>query len=305
VIAARTSLRLLALAVAGTVLAGCGGSGASAGRPGHPFLVVAAENFWGSIAAQLAGAKAEVRSVIVNPGTDPHAYTPTAGDSRLLAASRLAIVNGIGYDDWARQALAASPDGARVVLDTGRLLGLGAGANPHQWYSPASVRRVVDGIVAGYKRLDPADAAYFDGARQAFLTTGLARYDQLRAGIARRFRGVPVGYSESVFEPLGRDLGLGLATPASFAKAIAEGTDVTAEDKQTVDRQAASGEIKVWVYNRQNVTPDVQRVNAIAAAHRVPVVTITETLSPAGASYEQWQVAQLAALDAALRAGAG
>jgi zinc/manganese transport system substrate-binding protein len=297
---ARTSLRLLGLAAVGTVLAGCGGSGPGAGRSGQPFLVVAAENFWGSIAKQLAGGKADVRSVIVNPGTDPHSYLATAGDSRLLAASRMAIVNGIGYDRWAEQALAASPDSGRVVLDAGKLLGLGDGANPHQWYSPASVLRVVDGIVAGYQRLDPADAGYFARQRQAFLTTGLARYNQLRADIRRRFRGVPVGYSESIFEPLGQDLGLKLATPASFAKAIAEGTDVTAQDKQTVDQQAATGQIKAWVYNSQNVTPDVQRVNAIARAHHVPVVTVTETLSPAGASFEQWQVDQLAALEAAL-----
>ena len=75
---------------------------------------------------------------------------------------------------------------------------------------------------------------------------------------------MPVGYSESIFQGLGEDLGLKLLTPSSFAKAIAEGTDVTAADKQTVDAQAREHLIKVWVFNSQNVTPDVQRVNQIA-----------------------------------------
>src|SRR5436190_20321817 len=135
----------------------------------------------------------------------------------------------------------------------------------------------------------------------AFLATGLARYDALRRQIRARFAGVPVGYSESIFQPLGQDLGLKLMTPYSFAKAISEGTDVSAADKQTVDRQAEDREIKVWVYNSQNATPDVQRVNQLAGAAHIPITTITETLSPASASFEQWQSAQLRSLIAALR----
>jgi zinc/manganese transport system substrate-binding protein len=243
--------------------------------------------------------------VIVNPGTDPHSYLPTAADSRLLAESRMAIVNGIGYDRWAGQALAANPDGDRVVLDVGARLGLGLGANPHQWYSPASVGRVVDAIAADYTRLDPAGAAYFAGRRRTFLTAGLAGYEKVRADIRRRYAGVRVGYSESIFQPLGEDLGLDLATPASFAKAIGEGTDVTAQDKQTVDRQAQTGEIRVWIYNRQNVTPDVERVNAIVRARHIPIVTITETLSPANATFAAWQAGQLTALAAALHQATG
>ncbi len=293
---------MVALLAAALALSGCSAGARSAG---DGLLVVAAENFWGSIARQLAGNRADVVSLIVNPATDPHAYLPTAGDSRRLAQSRMTIVNGAGYDPWASEAIAANPDSRRVVLDTGKLLGLGAGANPHQWYSPAGVRRVVDAIAADYARLDPADAGYFARRRRAFLTVGLSRYDELRAEIRRRYAGVPVGYSESIFEPLGRDLGLRLATPASFGRAIAEGADVTAEDKQTVDDQARTGQIEVWVYNRQNLTPDVQRVTAIAAARGIPVVALTETLSPAGASFQQWQVAELSALAAALRQATG
>ena len=170
------------------------------------------------------------------------------------------------------------------------------GDNPHQWYSPASVQRVIDQIVADYKRLDPKDAAYFDQQRTLFETQGLSQYDRLIAQIRARYAGVPVGYSESIFQPLGQALGLKLMTPYSFAKAIAEGTDVSAADKQTVDTQAQSRQIKVWVYNSQNATPDVQRVNQLARAAHIPITTVTETLSPASATFEQWQVAELRSL---------
>jgi len=267
--------------------------------------VVAAENFWGSIATQLGGSKVAVQSIIVNPNTDPHSYEPTASDGVALAKSQMAIVNGIGYDAWASKLIAANPSTSRKVLNVGDLLGLVEGDNPHQWYSPSSVRRVIDQIVADYKQLDPKDGAYFDQQRTRFETQGLAEYDNMIATIRARYAGVPVGYSESIFQPLGQALGLKLLTPYSFAKAIAEGTDVSAADKQTVDTQAQRHLISVWVYNSQNATPDVQRVNQLARAARIPITTITETLSPASATFEQWQVAELQNLQQALHQATG
>jgi zinc/manganese transport system substrate-binding protein len=287
-----------ALAVAA---AGCGGGGGASA--GGRLRVVAAENFWGSIASQIAGAKAVVSSIIVNPNTDPHSYDATSDDARTFAGAELAIVNGIGYDVWASKLLDASPLPGRVTLDVGDLLGLGAGGNPHQWYSPSSVARVVGAIAADLAHLDPRDGAYFRRRAHGFDTQALARYHALIAQIRSRYHGVAVGYSESIFQPLGEALGLRLLTPYSFAKAIAEGTDVSATDTQTVDRQAQRHLIRVWIFNSQNVTPEVQRVNTLARTAGMPIATVTETLSPATDSFEQWQVAELEALERALARG--
>ena len=290
--------RALALALVAWTLAACG-SGAGASGSGR-LSVVAAENFWGSLATQLAGDKATVTSIIVNPDTDPHSYDPSAADARTLAEAQMAIVNGIGYDNWASRLLAANPVPGRATLNVGGLLGLQEGDNPHQWYSPANVAKVIGAITAGYQRLDPADRTYFAAREQQLLTSGLAMYHALLAQIRARYAGVPVGYSESIFQPLGTALGLKLLTPYSFAKAIAEGTDISAADKQTVDTQAQDHQIKVWVFNSQNVTPDVQRVNALATQAGIPIATVTETLSPATDSFQQWQVGELQELARAL-----
>jgi zinc/manganese transport system substrate-binding protein len=303
----RVPLRVVPLFVCCAVLlTACGGGSAgSAAASSGKLPVVAAENFWGSIATQLGGSKVAVQSIIVNPSTDPHSYEPTASDGVVLAKSQMAIVNGIGYDAWASKLIAANPSSSRKVLNVGDLLGLREGDNPHQWYSPSSVQRVVAQIVADYKQLDPKDSAYFDQQRTRFETHGLAEYNKMIATIRARYAGVPVGYSESIFQPLGEALGLKLLTPYSFAKAIAEGTDVSAADKQTVDTQAQRHLIRVWVYNSQNATPDVQRVNQLARAAHIPITTITETLSPASATFEQWQVAELQNLQRALHQATG
>src|SRR5262249_14875604 len=136
---------MLAAATAGCGAYAEGGSGSPAAAGGR-LRVVAAENFWGSIASQLGGGKADVRSIVVNPNTDPNSYDPTAQDARTMAGARLAIVTGIGYDGWASRTLQADPASDRVVLNVGDLLGLSEGENPHRWYYPADVRRVIAAI---------------------------------------------------------------------------------------------------------------------------------------------------------------
>jgi zinc/manganese transport system substrate-binding protein len=167
------------------------------------------------------------------------------------------------------------------------------------------VRAVVRQIVRDYDTLDPSARAYFAGRERILETRSLARYNELLRELRERYAGVPVGYSESIFQGLGEYLGLKLLTPYSFAKAIAEGSEVTAQDKRTVDRQAETRQIAVWVFNSQNVTPDVQRVGELARAAGIPIATVTETLSPASDSFEQWQVAQLEGLRRALRRATG
>jgi zinc/manganese transport system substrate-binding protein len=271
----------------------------------HGVQVVAAENFWGSIARQLGGSDATVNSIIVNPAQDPHAYEPTSADARTMAGAQLAIVNGVGYDPWASQLLAADPADGRTILTVGKLFGLQDGDNPHRWYDPAEVERVAAAITGALKRIDPSHASYYGQRLQAFETRALSRYHALIPAIRNRYAGVPIGASESIFALQAPALGLRLITPASFMRAISEGTEVTAQDTATAERQITSHEIKVWVFNSQNATPEVQRLNGLARAAGIPIATVTETLSPATDSFEQWQVHQLIGLQAALHRATG
>jgi zinc/manganese transport system substrate-binding protein len=299
--------RLIPLALAAVVLAVTGCSTAPGGATGgsRTVPVVAAENFWGSLAAQLGGSHAAVRSIIDNPDADPHDYEPTVADGKDLAGARLVLVNGVGYDGWASKLVQANPADGRTVLTVGDLVGVRPGGNPHRWYSPPNVRTVIDRVTAAYKKLDPADAAYFDRQHRTVLDTNLKDYFGTVAEIRARYAGTPVGASESIFAPLAEATGLDLITPASFLTAISEGGDPTAADKTTIDRQLATKAIKVYVYNSQNATPDVQQQVRAAKAAGIPVTTVSETLTPAGATFQGWQVAQLRALADALAKATG
>jgi zinc/manganese transport system substrate-binding protein len=96
-----------------------------------------------------------------------------------------------------------------------------------------------------------------------------------------------------------------MLTPATFLRAISEGSDPSPADKATIDRQIRERQIKIYVFNTQNSTPDVSAQVSAARAQGIPVVGVTETLTPATATFQDWQVAQLEALEAALRRATG
>jgi zinc/manganese transport system substrate-binding protein len=297
-----------ALLAGAAALAGCDATSnvtlAPGGGGGFVIRVVAAENFWGSIAAQLGGPHAHVTSIIANPAVDPHSYEPTTRDAEDLASAQFVIENGIGYDPWVGHLLAADDDSS-TVLNVGSLLGIPDGGNPHRWYDPTDVRLVIDRIVANLQLLDPTDRVYFATRAKWLVGHALRPYNELIRAIRARFHGTKVGASESIFAMLAPALGLDLVTPPSFLKAISEGTDVSAADKETIDRQIANHEIQIYVYNSQNVTPDVQAQVSEAIAAHIPVATITETLSPANTSFEAWQTRELAGIEVALARAAG
>jgi zinc/manganese transport system substrate-binding protein len=164
---------------------------------------------------------------------------------------------------------------------------------------------VVNAMVNEFQQLDPDDTGYFAQHKKTFESSSLAQYNSLIRDIKTKYAGTPIGASESIVAPLARDLGLTMLTPASFLDAISEGSDPTAADKQTIDQQITRKQIKIYVYNSQNATPDVQAQVAEAKSAGIPVATVTETLTPQTATFQQWQVRQLKGIQQALHQATG
>ena len=299
------SLVLILALTSALGLSACSSSNAQPGSSsttshGTVIPVVAAENFWGSIAGQIGGKHVHVVSIITNPNTDPHVYEPTAKDATLVASAKMVIENGIGYDPWVPRLLGADQSHP-TVLDVGTVVGVADGGNPHRWYNPQDVQQIERQILSDYQELDPADATYFSKQASDFNTVSLRLYNSTIEAIRAEYSGTQVGASESIFAMLAPALGLDLITPPTFLRAISEGTDVTASDKETIDNQIKSHLIKIYVYNSQNVTPDVQAQLAEVKADHIPFATITETLVPTSSTYQAWQTRQLLGIEAALK----
>jgi zinc/manganese transport system substrate-binding protein len=98
---------------------------------------------------------------------------------------------------------------------------------------------------------------------------------------------------------------LNLITPYSYLKAVSEGEDISAADEATVEQQITQKQIKILVYNSQNTPNNIQALINKAKANNIPVATITETLSPATDSFQQWQSSQLQGIQTALAQATG
>ncbi len=282
-----------------------GTAGANSNGSGQTIEVVVAENFWGSIASQVGGSHVHVTSIIVDPNADPHSYEPTIANARTVADAQYVIYNGAGYDPWMNKLLQSNPSSGRKELNIGNFNGKKTGDNPHMWYNPDYVTAVANKIRDDLKSLDAGNASAFDASTQTFLTTGLKAYHDAIATIKAKYNGTPVGATESIFSYLAPALGLQLVTPYSYLKAVSEGEDISASSEANVEQQISKKQIKILVYNSQNTPNNIQALINEAKANLIPVATITETLTPATASFQEWQTAQLQGIQTALARGTG
>lgn len=261
--------------------------------------VVAAENFWGDIAAQIAGPYASVTSIMSDPNADPHLYESGAADAGRVASADIVITNGAGYDEFMTKLLAGSKNPARTVLTAADIMGAtGAEVNPHLWYDTAKVPEVAAQIAATLSAQDPAHAAEYSRRLEEF-NNSLDPVEQTIAQIKLRRPAAPVAYTEPVAVYLLAAAGLTDRTPAGFPAAVEAGSDPSPADVAAMTSLIANRQIKVLLYNSQAASPVTERLKSAAAAAGVPVVAVTETLPP-GLSYQAWQSRQAQAILEAL-----
>ncbi|HXD46410.1 MAG TPA: zinc ABC transporter substrate-binding protein [Pseudolabrys sp.] len=259
--------------------------------------VVTAENIYGDIAAQIGGAHVAVTSLISNPAQDPHLFEASPTAVRAIAGARVVILNGAGYDPWMEKLLGAAPNPQRAVVSAAAIMDRKAGDNPHLWYDPATMPRVATAIAAALTAADPAHAAGY-AANLTTVNAALTRIDARAAGLRTKYKDVPVTATEPVFGPMAQAIGLAMRNER-FQRAVMNGTEPTAHDLAEIERDLKERRVRALIDNAQVSDLLTARLRALAAAARIPVVPVTETL-PAGLHFQDWVLSELDALDKAL-----
>lgn len=266
--------------------------------PGGTIKIVAAENFYGNIAQQLGGDKVSVTSILSDPNVDPHEYESDVQDGIAITNANIVIENGLQYDTWMDKLLSASPDPDRMLITAGTIAPDPLTENPHVWYGIDNISAIAGAIANALIKTDPVDAAFFQDNLATF-NASLASITAKMAEIRTQYAGTAVGLTETIYLYQTEPIGLGVLTPFSFEKAIAEGNDPSAQDVNIADRQIAEKKISVLIYNSQTVTPITTNMENAAIANGIPVVPVTETMPP-NDSYQSWMMDELNALQAAL-----
>jgi zinc/manganese transport system substrate-binding protein len=305
-------------------LAGCS-DGADAGArvaegdpaacPGDVVAVVVSVGQWGGVVEALGGDCATVTTIVASSAVDPHDFEPTTADIAAFSDADLVVLNGSGYDNWARTA-AVNVAEPPVLISADEVVGVAdgeehedgehegehaahGGADPHLWYEPDAVAALSAAVSDELSATSPETAAYFAERRTAWN----AELDEYRAAV-EEVRAVADGRTyaatESVFDRMAAAVGLTDATPEGYRRAASNESEPAPGDLTEFEQALADGSIDVLVYNVQTSgsIPEVLRTAAEDAD--VPVLEVTESPPDASGSFLEWQLDQLAALSEAL-----
>jgi zinc/manganese transport system substrate-binding protein len=259
--------------------------------------VVAAENFYGDVAAQIGGGRVAVTSVLSNPDQDPHLFETTPAVARQIAAAQVIVLNGAGYDPWMSKLLSVTTKSGRTVIVAADLTHKQPGDNPHLWYDPPTMPAVATAIAAALAARDPAHKDEYAARLKGFLAS-LAPLNEKIAAIGNKYAGAPVTATEPVFDYMAAALKLKMHD-AQFQLAVMNDTEPSARALAAFESELNAHKVRVLFYNKQASDNLVQHLIDLARASKIPVVGITET-APPGQSYQAWMLDELNATEKAL-----
>ena len=149
---------------------------------------------------------------IIPPGVEAHDFEPKAGDLKFLMQAKAVVYNGLGMEPWLTDALhAVKQDNIKSICASNGIkpIELAEGhhhhhhhhedghdhdhdddhdheaVDPHAWLSLESAKVMVKNIADGLSEIDPANAAFYKGNAEAFITEADTLLTQYRSNFAQ------------------------------------------------------------------------------------------------------------------------
>jgi zinc/manganese transport system substrate-binding protein len=303
----RSGVLAVALPLAAALLAsacssssGTAGGGTAAAASAAKITAIGAENEYADVIAQVGGRYVQASAIMSNPNTDPHTFEASPAVAREIAAAKLVVQNGVGYDDWATTIENAAPSDGRQVINVQQLLKLpDSTPNPHLWYEPSTMPKVASAIAAGLGQIDPAHASYYK-ANAAKFTASLSAWTKALAAFKAAHPGTPVATTEPVADYMLQAAGADNLTPWAFQADIMNGTDPSPQDTAAENALFTQHKVKAFLYNQQVTDSLTESFIKLAGENGIPVVGVYETMPTPGFDYQSWMLAEVSALNKAV-----
>jgi len=268
--------------------------------------IVAAENFYGGVAHEIAGDTATVTSILTNPNQDPHEFTSDAATAKAVADADIVIYNGLGYDGWMDKLLGVAGKKGRIVIRVADLVGAKDGDNPHIWYDPKTMPALAFKLVEDLSSrigLQGSDV----GKRRDLLLLNLETFKASMkpvlseiATIKAKYGGTTVTATEPVFGYMSGALGFKMLN-YDFQVNIMNDTEPSASQTAAFEKSLRSHAAKILFYNSQVTDPTTDSLKKIAQEAGVPIIGVTETQPPEFKTYAEWMKHELETVDAGLK----
>ena len=141
---------------------------ADGGPAAGKIVAVGAENQYADVIGQVGGQYVQASALLSNPNTDPHTFEASRAVAREVSAAPARRAERPWLRLLHEQHRGAAPEPRPPGHHVQQLLGLpDCTANPHLWYSPATMPKVADAIAADLAAIHPAHAAYFKANAKA------------------------------------------------------------------------------------------------------------------------------------------
>lgn len=282
-----------AIALVGVlVLSGCSPTAPESEKP----QVVASLSVWGNLATYIGGDKIDVTNLINSSSQDPHSYEASARDQLALSKADLVLANGGGFDPFIDQLLAASDKKPNLLKVENLALAIDFASNEHAWYSLPTVQIVATEIAAELKKIDSANAEFYQAGLDSVMTE-LAATATKAATLAEQTSGKTAITTEPLVDYLLTDLGITSKTPTSFAEAIEEERDASVADLEAVAALIRDRQVDMLVVNSSTVTGQIEYLVGEAEKADIPIFEFAE-LPEQGESYSSWLDFYLETMDA-------
>jgi zinc/manganese transport system substrate-binding protein len=265
--------------------------------------IVAAENFYGGVAQQIAGSDAKVTSILTNPNQDPHEFTTNAETAKAVADADIVIYSGISYDPWMDKLLGNSGKPGRVVIKVSDLIGAKEGDNPHIWYDPRTMpalgAKLVE-VLSKNNQFNIAAGATAQKRLDDFNASMRPELDLIEK-IKSESGGTEVTATEPVFGYMADALGFKMLN-YDFQVKIMNDAEPTAAQTIDFEKSLTSKTAKILFYNSQVTDPTTDRLQMLAKSSHIPIVGVTETQPLDQKSYVGWILHELDGIQTALAA---
>lgn len=262
-----------------------------------PIHIIAAENFYGSVAKQIGGNFVQVTSILNQPDQDPHLFNLTPSAAKILEQGDLIIYNGLGYDPWMQNLLSVGSATPRTFICVADLMHRKEGVNPHIWYDPNTMPVYAMALRNYLIKHDPHHQKEYQIHYQQFV----AQQQNLRLLIKKikvQHKGVLVIATEPVFGYMAQALGFHMQG-IPFQLSMMNGVDPSPKQVQDFQRQLQQHQVKLVLYNSQVSSPLVLHLLQQAKLLGIPIVGVMET-QPMNTIYYQWMQSQLKRVEQAL-----
>ncbi len=167
----------------------------------EPLPVVASFSILADMVKQVGGPQVAVTS-LVGPNSDAHIFDPTPADAKRLAAAKLVVVNGLGFEGWMNRLVKSSgykgpiltaSKGVKTIPMVKTVHDHGhshshAAPDPHAWQNLANARHYVENIRVALSAAMPSYAATFQTRARVYLK----QIDALELSTQARIAAVPI-----------------------------------------------------------------------------------------------------------------